>query len=253
MKTHPDIPVEHLSYSSISLWNACPKKWWLRYKYRISEPATPALPFGTAVHRVIQHALVSKDYDLAVGEFGRVFHTAAHEARLLLRQNDARLYVALGYAILQDPMIRQSIESIRVSKPEQIEVKLTFDVPGVGIPVLCFIDIIDDDGKPYDIKTSKWAWSEERAQEEVQPDFYLTALDSIGDTRHGGLFNHFVLEKNGELPVAYFLPSERIGYVERVHKMAQDVWEGILRRDWETHGVVQACSTCKLGAACYTH
>lgn len=45
------LPVEHLSYSSINLFESCPLRWKHRYIDRIREPANPFMVIGTAVDK----------------------------------------------------------------------------------------------------------------------------------------------------------------------------------------------------------
>ena len=249
-----ELKAKHLSYSSISLFSRCPREWWLRYQYGISSPPTPALSFGTAMHKTIQGALLLNGDILTAG---RKFETNLVQACLKdsirLGTNDKANLLKLGQDLLNEPIIQQMIGEIKVSGPEQVEKKVEFLVPGVDLPVIGYIDIIDNNGHPYDIKTSAWDWDEARADAEIQPDFYLTALDLEGDHRHAGDFSHLILVKKPDNPTAYMMDTHRVGYQERVFALVQKTWDGIQSEAWESKVVRSACANCKLKGPCYYH
>ena len=242
---------QHLSYSSVKLWNQCPREWWLKYKYQITSPSIPAFAFGTAIHQSIQRALLEGGVDDAVVDrFEDLLKTTAVSQGI--QMGPASLYeqVNLGKSILGDHYIRQLLNNIKVSTEAQIERRVEFFVPGVDLPVIGYIDIIDDSGHPYDIKTSKYDWDEGRSEEEVQPDFYLTALDELGDTSHNGSFSHLILVKNQSAPTAYLMTTHREGYKKRVFDMVQQMWEGVKMQLWEPRIEHSGCRGCRVAAIC---
>lgn len=44
----------HLSYSSISSYETCPRCWWLKYKYGYELPPSDAMDLGSEVHKAIE-------------------------------------------------------------------------------------------------------------------------------------------------------------------------------------------------------
>lgn len=249
-----ELKVQHLSYSSISLWKQCPRKWWLRYQYGISDPPSIHLAFGTAMHQSIQTALIEGGLtENTWKKFRLNLKSAALASKLHVLSKETEEYTRMGENILKDEMVRYVANSVKISTSEQVEKKIEFYVPGVDLPVIGFIDLIDDAGHPYDIKTSKYDWAEGRAEEETQPDYYLTALDLLGDTRHGGNFSHMIVVKNANAPSAYMLDTHREGYIERVYATVQEMWKGIQNRDWEPKVVREACVDCKWKGPCYYH
>lgn len=247
-----DLNIKHLSYSSVAMWYRCPREWWLKYKYNITPPSTSPLAFGTAMHRTIQQGLLkgginNGDADL----FGEWLKSAANEAGIRMFMKEFDELKRTGENIILDPTIQHVVNSIKVSSPEQIEMKIEFEVPGVPLPVLGYIDIIDDEGHPYDIKTSKYDWDEGRADAEIQPDFYLTALDILGDHRHKGSFSHLIIVKNADAPSAYMMDTQREDYRERVFTYVQEMWRGVESEEWQEKVVREACVNCKLKVPCY--
>ena len=247
-----NLNIKHLSYSSVQLWNECPRLWWLKYKYSITPAGTSAFPFGTAIHESIQQALLNGGLNKeTVKQFHNLLARATTKDNIRISPREMAELIIMGEGLLEDPIIQQLINSIRVTDPTHVEYKVEFRVPGVPIPILGYIDILDDLGQPFDIKTSKYDWVEARAAEEIQPDFYLTALDQIGDHRHGGLFTHLILIKNANAPMAYMMESNRVDYEKRVFDTVQAMWQGVESRAWEQRTVRGACARCPLTVQCY--
>lgn len=245
------IGLKHLSYSSISLFQRCRREWLLRYKYNISSPLTDALPFGTAIHRAIQGGLVSGGIDDATAEnFPATLRQAFAEAKFKSGDAAFNQLSAMGQAMLADKTTQVILNGIKVSGGENIERPVSFTVPGVPIPVIGYIDIIDDDGQLYDIKTSKYGWTDEQAIDELQPDFYLVAMDDAGDTRHAGMFNHVILIKSIDAPAGYIITTARaLNYRERVYTIVQNTWNAIEAGDFQQSDN-SPCNSCSMRNIC---
>ncbi len=242
--------IQKLSYSSVALWNYCPRAWLLRYHYKYTTPSSPAQVFGTAMHKAIQASLLEKrELSEMVPGFQNYVFNSIFENKIAIRANDVTTLVVMGQNILSDPMIGGILGTIKVETESQIEREFEFRVPEVRPPVMGFIDIVDNDGIPYDIKTSKWQWTEEKAMEEMQPDFYLTALEAAGTPSPDAKFTYIIIMKTEE-PFAYLIETTRPNYKERTYEMVQKMWEGVKAKEWENDCVRQACKTCGLAKEC---
>lgn len=242
--------IQKLSYSSVALWNYCPRAWLLRYHYKYVTPSSPAQVFGTAMHKAIQASLVEKQTLSSMAtRFQNNVYEAIFENKIALRANDITTLVISGQKILEDPMIGGILETIKVETESQVEREFEFRVPEVRPPVMGFIDIVDNDGIPYDIKTSKWQWTEEKAMEEMQPDFYLTALEDAGTPSPNAKFTYIIVMKTEE-PFVYLIETTRPDYKERTYEMVQKMWEGVKAKEWEMDCVRPACKTCGLTKEC---
>ncbi len=223
--------IEHLSYSSISLWNQCPRAWYAQYILGYRQPDNYALLFGKAAHAAIEDSWVSgrpvwvlfveKLHD----EWGK---TTGIPEKLMIE------LAVLGNTLFSDPSVIDELASVRPLSPKWIERRIEFTVPDVPVPVIGFIDVVCDDGVPLDIKTSQWDWGEDRAQSETQPLFYLHALDRIGMMDHGGRFRHLVIVKDDIVPRAYTIESVHQDYTSKVIKTVQTAWDGISHELWKT-------------------
>lgn len=242
---------QHLSYSSITLWERCPREWWLKYKYNIAFGSSPELAFGTAIHETIQEGLIKQDLQQeSITRFtSKLLHQLVNN-KLMLKEDAKNTLLLTGHRILTDPNILFMLDGIKVSNPENIERKITFNVPGVDLPVIGYIDIIDDDGHPYDIKTAKYDWSEDRIHTSMQPDFYLAGLEEMGIPHTANEFSYFIIVKHEYDPYAHLTKTVREGSRDRVFTAVQNMWEGVQREAWNPRVEIDLCESCKLRNAC---
>jgi len=217
--------IKHLSYSAISTWHFCPRKWYLGYVKQLKEPTNVNYVFGTVMHRAIEKAA-------KIG--GKAVDFYEEELKLELALNSLTEYdritmLSLGMRLLSSGATQSILENI---KPAAIEKFISFNVDGVPIPIIGFIDILQSNGIPLDIKTSRGDWSEEQAANETQPLFYLTALDANGMHSHEGNFEHLVVVKDEVSPRSYIIRTHFEDYDRIVRASVQDAWRGIEQRKW---------------------
>ena len=113
--------------------------------------------------------------------------------------------------MLSDPEIVAVVDAItpffEIGEDPTIEVPVELRVPGVPIPVIGYIDIIEDDGVPCDFKTSARSWSQKKADSEMQATFYLASLNQAGDKTL--LFRYYVFIKNLKKPKVQIWETRR--------------------------------------------
>lgn len=221
--------LEHLSYSSISMFLACSESW--RRKYVAKEPtyATPALVFGTAFHGTIEQTLsTGQPAETLWPEQWRRASNDESRSKIMWGVETPEQHYNEGVRMLSNQTIQDGIESIRRQYAGgQIERKVELRVPGVPIPVIGYIDVLLSNGMPADFKTSSKSWSEERAQNEQQSLFYLGALNQAGEkTPHWG-FKHFIFVKTKKPQFQelehYHSPAE----VMKLFMSIRQVWQAI--------------------------
>lgn len=244
------LEVKRLSYSSVALWNYCPRAWVLRYEYKYKTPSSIAQIFGTAMHKTIQSSLLeNKELNLFSNYFQNIFYKTMFERPTRARVVDATEAIVLGQQIIDDPMTNGIFQTIKVKAESQIEHEFKFRVPKVRPPVIGFIDIIDNEGIPYDIKTSAWDWTYERAMDEIQPDFYLTALEDEGIPSPNNKFTYIIVKKHNS-PTTYLIETERPHHRERSYDIISDMWNGVKSKLWESDCTREACKRCEFKNEC---
>jgi hypothetical protein len=217
--------IEHLSYSSISLYLDCPEAW--RRKYLEGEPTykTSALAFGTAIHGTIEQMIKSAHYnwrDIWDKEFGKAFAAdVSWDAKETPEQ-----YYRNGERMLSHETIQTAIQSIHPASIEDIEKKVELRVPGVPIPIIGYIDVILDDGTPADFKTSARQWTQDQASGSLQTLFYIAALNQAGFDVNWR-FRHFIFVKTKTPQVQIIEHSHTPGELFFLFETIKRVWEGI--------------------------
>lgn len=223
--------IDHLSYSAISLYLNCPENF--RRKYIAKEPTitTPALVFGSAFHNTVEHyLLINRDRPL-VDIWPEVFTGAMVDNRGCdWGAETPEQYHNDGIRLLSSPDVVKMVDAIRLREDDNgpmIERKLELRVPGVPVPIIGYMDIMTADGVPGDLKTSQYSWTQERARNELQPTFYLAALNQAGCTVPGLRFRHYVVTK-AKKPQAQVLEHQRTwDEILWLYELIQRVWRAI--------------------------
>jgi len=216
------VEIDHLSYSSISMYLACPESW--RRKYIAKEPtvSSPALVFGSAIHATVEQ-YVQVGGDLLSIWSEKWAGQVESETNVLWGMESPEESFNKGVKLLSDQSV---VDTLKAIKPRSIEMKVELKVPGVPIPILGYIDLIAEDGVVCDFKTSSKSWTPSRAKDELQPIYYMSALSQLG-VKVNWNFRHYVFTtlKTPRLDVfdTQRVPAEAFF----LFKMIQEVWKGI--------------------------
>ncbi len=234
------MPVDRLSYSSINSYLLCPKSWEWRYIKKPRVPVAVALPFGTAIHKVVQTYVATKaeghEVKPLVDLWPDCWHGALNEKRNrdnIKWDRSFDYYNDLGATMLSTPKVVAAIEGIEVMvtlAPEEsaiIEKRIEFRVPGVPVPVIGYIDMLSKDSVPVDFKTASRKWEKGKEHKQLQADFYLLGLNqeyySIPDLR----FRYYIFTKT-KSPICQVLETSRTwGQLLWTMKLIKETWEGI--------------------------
>ena len=227
----PDI--DHLSYSSISSYLMCARGWRFHYLDKIQTPTAPALIFGSAFHNTLEEHVktaFATDRVPVVDRWSR--HWAAQLEQEIDWGNDTPEDMAdLGIKMFSDQDTIALVDSLKplvVEERPQIELKIEAFVPGVPVPIIGYIDMIERDGIPCDFKTSARSWNQDQADSEMQPTFYLAALNQAGYLGNGSLlFRHYVFVKTKKPQVQIWESARTVGDLFWLFGLIRDVWGGI--------------------------
>ncbi len=243
--------VEHLSYSSISMYLDCPEAW--RRKYIAGEPTrkTSALAFGSAFHGTVERMIQNTQYDwmgIWKEEFGKAFEDVTLEDGETVEQHYNE-----GLRILSNNDVQSVITAIKPhfdKSGAMIERKVELRVPGVP-PVIGYIDIILDDGTPADFKTSARPWTQDQANNSLQTLFYIAALNQAG-MEVNWRFKHFVFVKTKVPKVQILEHSHKPGELFFLFETIKRVWQGIEKEFYPLNPTTWRCSEkyCDFYANC---
>ncbi len=233
------IEIDHLSYSSVSLYLSCPQAWRRRYVLMEQVPSSPVLVFGTAFHDALEHLICQTRYRHESVEPADVFAWCwlkATEGKEIDWQGQNPLDLAsAGTKMLTHPDVQRVLDGLMPMVDEQgpmIERQVALHVPGVPVPVIGYIDCITDEGIPLDIKTASRMWTQEQAEKELQPCFYLAALNQANFPHNPErAFIHWVTSKPGKqgngIKSQTFFTSRTVGDLFRLFETIFEVWKGI--------------------------
>lgn len=221
--------LDHLSYSSISSYLLCGEAWRRRYVAKEPAPVSDNLVLGSAFHDGAQ-AYIKGASDLEAAYMAAWTKQLERGQEIAWESGTPEPTHDTGLRMVKAKPVRELLDQIRANfDPEhgEIERRVELRVPGVPVPIIGYIDIITRDGVPGDFKTAGRMWSDEKAGDELQPLFYLAALNQEGVQVSSWTFRHYVISK-GRYPEAKTFevqrkPSEVFGLFEVI----KAAWRGI--------------------------
>jgi len=177
--------IKHLSYSSINHYLNCSRSWRYRYVNKLDEGKSEALLFGSAWHKMIGN-MVNGTLDHMLAWRDGLTESLPDDIE------DGQSWITninlLGSRILAESEVRQHIKNLKPSYHEistgeyapYLEHKFEFTIPQVEVPVIGYIDMINEDMTPIDFKTSSRRWTQKRADNDLQATFYIAGMHSQG-------------------------------------------------------------------------
>jgi hypothetical protein len=215
--------LSHLSYSSINTWQLCPRSWAYRYVERIQAKRSAALVFGSAFHTTLESYIRARCDGLteeAVSIWSRVWQAEMKTAVDIdwdtdtpeqLSNDGVRMF---GHKDTQ--MLLHNLQPLIEAGEPVIERKVELRVPGVPLPIIGYIDMVQSDHVPCDFKTAARAWTLDKLDGELQPLFYLAAL-SQGNYKPctSYRFRHYVFVKT---------KTPQVQTLESLHSAAELLW-----------------------------
>lgn len=227
------IPIEHLSYSSISSYLTCGKAWKYRYIDKIQTPSNLTLVTGSTVHDAVEKLIEKRTlgiYDADITEFAsQRFRERLCQAEIDENTPEAENAKNDVLRLVSDPYILSEIKNITAKVDDNgpmIERKVTLEVPEVDVPIIGYIDIILSSGTPADFKTSSKSWTQERAEAELQPVFYLGAMGQCGIPVNWD-FCHLVMVKTKKPKFQMLRHHHEPAEVFKLFRQIQDVWQSM--------------------------
>ena len=261
-------PLRQLSPSSIRTYERCPYMYHLRYNERIRTPSTAAQLLGRAVHTVIEMYYKQKrsggdvlDCEAAFDVLDDALDATLHELDEAGRAEieDMR---ELGYDLVEYYVV----EVAPHIRPHLIEERFAFSVPGVDVPIVGYVDLVDQDGTVIDHKTSSSPFSPDYLAHDVQLLTYSLGYNAL---RLGAR------QRPGQLPLINLLPPVRLdvlikgeeisyqrldfryeqehveNYVERVNTVAAGIRSADFRPFWQVRAPnPDVCSYCDFNSVC---
>jgi hypothetical protein len=224
------IDLDHLSYSSISLYLRCSRAWYGRYVDHIKVPTSPALVFGSAIHNTIERYLLTGQDPLSAWSECWAEQVNSEGSGIEWGGDTPERFVNDGIHYLGSKAVQDGIAALKCAmgaNGPRVEERVTLTVPGVPLPLIGYIDFVAPDGVPCDLKTAARAWDADKAQREPQSLYYLAALNQSGETVPQWMFRHYVLVKTKKPQWQVFEHRHSVAELFGLLDTVQQAWRGI--------------------------
>ena len=227
---------EHISCSSIALYEFCPRKWFYRYALGVKFPKTAPLHFGSAFDEAInfyfeekiagRKAPLKKVHEV----FWREFDKDADEVN---RRDDDPKQLRKNGPVILDKYINE-FDRITAPTDVQTEIRVILDNGGM---LLGYIDILEENAV-VDTKTAKKKWQKGRFAKhlkELQPKAYsLWFLQEFERMPHQ--FRYQIVTKETDKDDNATPDTQLIDFtlkkyeLEAFRRRIQAVWDDIILR-----------------------
>ena len=262
MTSLPQVPpkaFDHISFSSISTFQACPLKFYFRYVLGLPERSISAsLVMGSALHKAVQYhferLLVGEtgtDLDTLLAVFQDAWESYADQ-RIHFGKGEDRD----GLGRLADRLLATFLQS-DFAKPQGVILAVEEELRGeivVGCPdVLARVDLIVDTGCELvvsDFKSSRMAWNDYKVEDAApQLLLYSELVQPMADGKPIKLA--FAVLTKTKLPVltVHDVPFDA-RLVERTTKTVEQVWQAIQAGHFYPNPSPANCGTCPYRGPC---
>jgi len=237
--------IQYLSYSSINLYLTCPQNWRRKYIDKQPQSSSPALIVGSAFHGTVERAVVERAPLTALWPDVWAAKLETDGASVEWGADSPEQHYNDGLRLVGAEPVQKMVDGIHPlvdADGHFIERKISINVPGVPVPVIGYIDIVTADGVPGDFKTSSKRWSQNDAEGEIQPLFYLAALHQAGLPSPGNKFRHYVVTKTKEPTATVIEHSHGWDEIFWLYGLIREVWRGIEAQVFPTNPNAWLCS-----------
>lgn len=251
--------IDHLSYSSISLYQQCSLRWAFHYLHGLPEGVVSAsLLFGSGVHSAIEvqfrellHGHGAPPLDVLLDAFWQPWRDLEGTEVRFNKGEDVNTIGKLAERVLrafQDSDLARPHGTI-IAIEEQFRGQL---VPGVP-DLLARVDLIvetDDEVVVQDFKTSRSTWAPDHVEDAAgQLIVYHELLKPLaGDKPLRLEFAVLTKTKVPELAVHHVEPDAR--QIERTKRIVERVWRGIEIGHFVPSPSPTNCPGCPFRAEC---
>jgi putative RecB family exonuclease len=251
---------EHLSASSIGEYVECS----LLYRFgRIDklpmEFKSDALEFGTAIHRVLEqfYGAVMIGEKMLLKEVHRIFETTwkgIADGRDDIRYgdgNDFKTLLMYGKDLLTAWYNKIPDDQFTILA---IEEAFSFTLPGIPIPIIGAMDLVEEDSAGTiiitDFKTSGRAYSKDEVDQNQQLTMYQIAAkcNGYGDREILLRFDTLIKTKTPKFEQYWTTRSDLDE--RRLIKKASQVWDGISKGVFIANDTSWKCKGCAYRKAC---
>lgn len=230
------ISLDHLSYSTLSSFNACPRKVYLE-KIKKAEPV-PAWFFviGSAVHRFIEHSVGDSRWE----SIDFYFHDEVRKSRLV--EPDTSLWLHGGTKdapVVEELALEQAracseaaLEFLEDMEVWEVEPDITGYLPGCSMPIKAFPDLIGEHKKHGPVIID-WKTGSSKPKDNLQPETYNSLIEwNFGFDHDKDFRGLYVMLKPGTSkpkPITFQETPESMGakFAEIERRIKANAWPAL--------------------------
>ena len=228
-----DGALAYLSPSSLKLYLTCSLKFYFKKILRLSEPSSPALVFGKAVHAALQAFWLARwrDGDASSATIIQAFRDAfahmAQEEEVAFKAGEFDKLMAKGEALVQAYLDSDHAQEALI--PAGVEVKLEEHYPELPSPLLGYVDLVKPGNVICDFKTC--ASAPDLDLEAFQHGLQLTAYQLLVESASGQKVTAreliFLVKTATPKVIVHRMPPADATAIARFWAMAEAAVEGI--------------------------
>ena len=248
----------HLSISSISTYIDC----GLLYRFSRVDKLKPefkadVLVFGSVIHRILEifYQGFLEGYKISLSElcdlFENYWRESVNETVRFTKNNDYDSMLELGINVLTTWYDSRPGEQYRLFAVEE---PFSFSVPGVPMPIIGGMDLVEQDPSGTiiitDHKTPAKAMPEKDVHKNQQLTVYQMAAKANGYSNRNIVlkFDCLIKTKTPKFEQYYTTRTEKDE--QRMIRKIQSVWEGISKEVFIPNDLSWKCNNCSFKTAC---
>lgn len=218
-----DIPIRHLSASSIADYLDCPLKWFGRRIGKWPEQKPPFFQAAAAMGRAVHHALSAHHH-------GRDADTALVRCWEAETSDCAAGLISLTEAL---PLVRAYTSVIVPKNGDKPDHKFSYKVPGIPVPIIGYIDVLSGvTVREFKTTRSHKNWTQAEIDTSIQGSIYWAAVLNSGIAKRPKLV-YSILRVGGD-PIMTEVQTERSDSdVRRTEMLIRGVYERMRDGDLE--------------------
>ncbi len=248
----------HLSISSISTYIDC----GLLYRFSRIDKLRPefkadVLIFGSVIHRILEifYQGFLEGYKISLQELSDLFEThwreSVNETVRFTKNNDYDSMLELGINVLKTWYDSQPGGQYRLFAVEE---PFSFNVPGVPIPIIGGMDLIEQDPSGTiiitDHKNAAKAMPEKDVHNNQQLTVYQMAAKANGFIGRNIVLKFDCLIKTKTPKFEQYYTTRSKNDEQRMIRKIQSVWEGISKEVFIPNDLSWKCNNCSFKTAC---
>ncbi|HEY9815239.1 MAG TPA: PD-(D/E)XK nuclease family protein [Candidatus Obscuribacterales bacterium] len=245
----------HISPTAAKSYLNCSLRFYFERVACLPRPTSPALHLGKAIHAALQSFHLARwrggddSPEAAATAFEDAFLRLEREEGPVSYQSEEKRQKCRQDGLRVIAAYLDSSEAPK-DKPRAVEVLLKEDIPGLSVPLVGAIDLVEEDYSPVDFKSaaSKPDSDNARLDHELQLVSYQLLLEAVGETPPKLDLVYLVKTKAPQV-IRVSAPPADSQRKERVIRMLDTAVEGIAEGRHHPQPGMQ-CSWCQFRNEC---